>query len=62
MHSSFVYKCFASKNNYVLQLTPAKNSKFCSFSTLLNHQNMILGGSENSWMVMNIPDQNSKSY
>ena len=26
--------------------------KSCSFSTLLNNQNMISGGSENSWMVM----------
>ena len=31
---------------------PAKNSKSCSFSKLLNHQNMVLNGSENSWMVM----------
>ena len=31
---------------------PAKNSKSCSFSTLLNYQNMILDVSENSWMVM----------
>ena len=31
---------------------PAKNSKSCSFSTLLNHQNMILDVSENSWIGM----------
>ena len=36
---------------------PAKNSKSCSFSTLLNHQNMILDGSENSWMVMSTTPQ-----
>ena len=31
---------------------PAKNSKSCSFSTLLNYQNMILDGNENYWVVM----------
>ena len=36
---------------------PAKNSKSCSFSTLLNHQNMILDVSENSWMVMSTTPQ-----
>ena len=36
---------------------PAKNSKSFSFSTLLNHQNMILDGSENSWMVMSTTPQ-----
>ena len=48
------------KNYYVLPLTlrsnniPAKNSKSCSF---LNHQHMILDGSENSWMVMSTTPQ-----
>ena len=36
---------------------PAKNSKSCSFSTLLNHQNMVLDGNENSWMVMSTTPQ-----
>ena len=31
--------------------------KSCSFSTLLNNQNMISGGSENSWMVMSTTPQ-----
>ena len=35
----------------------AKNSKSCAFSTLLNHQNMILDGNENSWMVMSTTPQ-----
>ena len=30
----------------------AKNPKSCSFSTLLNHQNIILDGINHSWMVM----------
>jgi len=36
---------------------PAKNSKSCSFSILLNHKNMILDGSKNSWMVMSTTTQ-----
>jgi hypothetical protein len=36
---------------------PAENSKSCAFSTILNHQNMILGRSENSWMVMSTTPQ-----
>ena len=36
---------------------PAKNSKSCSFLTLLNHRNMILDSSENSWMVMSTTPQ-----
>ena len=52
---------FVSQRTFVkllLQITlrsnniPAKNSTFYSFSTLLNHQNMILDVSENSWVVM----------
>ena len=36
---------------------PANNSKSCSFSTFLSHQNMVLDGNENSWMVMSTTPQ-----
>ena len=58
---------FASPKTFVLlpltlcsnnrAMIPAKNSKSCSFSTLLNHQNMVLDGNENSWMVMSTTPQ-----